>query len=215
MITIQRFIFNPFQQNTYVLYTDTKECAIVDPGCYSQEERNELVAFIEAQGLTPTLLLNTHCHIDHVVGNAFIKQKYNLDTAAHKDEADLLEMAEESGSMYGFAIDKPAPISRFIEDGEIIKLGEDEILALAVPGHSQGSLAFVCQKEKAVLTGDVLFAGSIGRTDLYGGDYDQLINSIKTKLMPLGDEFTVLSGHGPRTSIGKEALSNPFLQGNM
>lgn len=213
MITIQRFIFNPFQQNTYLLYTDTKECAIVDPGCYTQEERDELVAFIESHELTPTLLLNTHCHIDHVLGNAFIKRKYNLDTMAHKDDADLLEMAEESGSMYGFTVDVPPAIGQFIVDEQVIKLGENEILALSVPGHSKGSLAFVCKKEKFVITGDVLFAGSIGRTDLHGGDYDQLINSIKTKLMPLGDDFTVFSGHGPRTSIGKEALSNPFLQG--
>ncbi len=213
MITIQRFIFNPFQQNTYLLYTNTKECAIVDPGCYTQEERDELVAFIESHGLTPTLLLNTHCHIDHVLGNAFIKRKYNLDTMAHKDDADLLEMAEESGSMYGFTVDVPPSIGRFIEDEQVIKLGENEILALSVPGHSKGSIAFVCKEEKFVITGDVLFAGSIGRTDLHGGDYDQLINSIKTKLMTLGDDFTVFSGHGPRTTIGKEALSNPFLQG--
>lgn len=215
MITLQRFIFNPFQQNTYLLYTDTKECAIVDPGCYTQEERDELVAFIESKGLTPKLLLNTHCHVDHVLGNAFVKRKYNLDTMAHKDDADLLGMAVESGSMYGFTVDTPPPIGQLIEDGQIIKLGNSEILALHVPGHSAGSLAFVCKAEKFVLTGDVLFAGSIGRTDLHGGDYDQLINSIRTKLMPLGDDFQVFSGHGPRTSIGSEALSNPFLQGNL
>lgn len=213
MITIQRFIFNPFQQNTYLLYTDTNECAIVDPGCYTQEEREELVAFIESHGLTPKLLLNTHCHVDHVLGNAFVKQKYNLDTMAHRDDADLLGMAMESGSMYGFAVDAPPAIGQFIEDGQVIKLGNSEILALHVPGHSAGSLAFVCKEEKLVLTGDLLFAGSIGRTDLHGGDYDKLINSIRTKIMPLGDDFQVFSGHGPRTSIGSEALSNPFLQG--
>lgn len=215
MIHIQRFIFNPFQQNTYLLYTDTKECAIVDPGCYTQEERDEMVAFIESKGLNPTLLLNTHCHVDHILGNAFVKRRYNLSPMAHKDEVELLQMAVEHGSMYGFTVDAPPPIGSFIEDGQIIKLGNSDILALYVPGHSAGSLAFVCKEEKIVLTGDVLFAGSIGRTDLLGGDYDQLINSIKTKLMPLGDEFLVFSGHGPRTSIGAEALGNPFLEGKL
>ncbi|SDC18773.1 MBL fold metallo-hydrolase [Williamwhitmania taraxaci] len=212
MIHIHRFIFNPFQQNTYLLYPDTKECAIVDPGCYTQEERDELVAFIESNELKPTLLLNTHCHVDHVLGNAFIKGKYNLKLMAHKNEVELLQLAVEHGYMYGFTVDTPPPIDTFIEDGQVINLGKSEILALYVPGHSAGSLAFVCKEEKIVLTGDVLFAGSIGRTDLLGGDYDQLINSIKSKLMPLGDEFLVLSGHGPRTSIGTEALGNPFLE---
>ena len=215
MIHIQRFIFNPFQQNTYLLYTDTKECAIVDPGCYTQEERDEMEAFIESKGLNPTLLLNTHCHVDHILGNAFVKRRYNLSPMAHRDEVELLQMAVEHGSMYGFTVDAPPPIGSFIEDGQIIKLGNSDILALYVPGHSAGSLAFVCKEEKIVLTGDVLFAGSIGRTDLLGGDYDQLINSIKTKLMPLGDEFLVFSGHGPRTSIGAEALGNPFLEGKL
>lgn len=215
MITLQRFIFNPFQQNTYVLFTETKECAIVDPGCYTQEERDELENFIESKGLKPTLLLNTHCHVDHVLGNAFIHRKYNLSPMAHKQDLELLQVAEEHGTMYGFTVEPSPSIEKFIEDGEVIKLGNSEILALHVPGHSSGSLAFICKEEKIVLTGDVLFAGSIGRTDLLGGNYDQLMNSIRTKLMPLGDEFLVFSGHGPRTSIGAEALSNPFLQGNI
>ncbi len=215
MITIQRFIFNPFQQNTYVLYDETKECAIIDPGCYSTEEKQELKQFIDNHSLKPTLLLNTHCHVDHILGNAFVYDTYGLKPKAHKAEKEMLEIAAEQGQMFGFTLETPPPLEDYLEDGDVVKLGNGTLKVLHVPGHSAGSLAFAVENPKLVITGDALFAGSIGRTDLPGGDYDQLMNSIRTKLLTLGDEYAVFAGHGPKTSIGNEALTNPFLLGQI
>jgi len=215
MITIKRFIFNPFQQNTYVLYDETKECAIIDPGCYSAEEKHELESFIADNNLKPILLLNTHCHVDHILGNAFVYNTYGLKPKAHRAEKEMLAMAEEQGRMFGFTLETPPALDDYLEEGNMVKLGNSSLKVLHVPGHSAGSLAFACQDQKFVITGDALFAGSIGRTDLPGGDYDQLMDSIRTKLLTLGDEFTVFAGHGPKTSIGNEALTNPFLLGQI
>ncbi len=212
MITIKTFVFNAFQENTYLLYDETKECIIIDAGCYIENERNEISSFISDNNLTPKFLLNTHCHIDHILGNNFLAEKYNLKLRAHKDDSVLLANAVSYGSVYGFEIAEPVKIENEVDEQSEIKFGNSSLKPLYVPGHSPGSLAYYSAEDNFVIVGDVLFAGSIGRTDLPGGDYDTLINSINSKLLPLGDNVKVYTGHGPYTTIGAEIHSNPFLK---
>ncbi len=211
MIDIHYFTFNGFQENTYILFDETKECVIIDPGCYSNEEQQELVNYITEQGLTPVKLLNTHCHIDHILGNSFVASKYNLGLEIHKDDLPTLNATPEYGHLYGFNVEKSPEPTTLLENGDIVKFGNSVLKVLFVPGHSAGHIVFVAEEEKFVINGDVLFQGSIGRTDLPGGDYNTLIESIKTKLLTLDDDFKVYSGHGPSTTIGYERNHNPFL----
>lgn len=211
MINVNYFVFNAFQENTYILYDETKECVIIDPGCYSNEEEQTLVNFITKNDLTPVKLLNTHCHIDHVLGNSFVASKYNIGLEIHENDLPTLHATPEYGHTFGFNIDESPEPSAFLKDGDTVKFGNSEIEVLFVPGHSAGHLVFVAREEKFVINGDVLFQGSIGRTDLPGGDYNTLIQSIKAKLLTLDDDFTVYSGHGSSTTIGYERASNPFL----
>ncbi len=213
MALVADFTFNPFQENTYLLYDDTKECIIVDPGCYTQEERDELDSFIQKNGLKPVRLLNTHCHLDHVFGNGHVHRTYNLPLEIHQGELPVLKAVPNISSMYGiaFANDLPEP-GRFIEAGEEITFGNTTIKALLTPGHSPASLSFYCADSGWVIAGDVLFYGSIGRTDLPGGNYDTLIDSVRSQLFTLPDETQVWPGHGPKTSIGFEKQNNPFFR---
>ena len=211
MINIHYFTFNGFQENTYILFDETKECVIIDPGCYSNEEEQELDKFITESELTPVKLLNTHCHIDHVLGNSFVASKYNVGLEIHENDLPTLHATPEYGHTFGFNIDKSPEPTTLLKDGDVIKFGNSELNVLYVPGHSAGHIVFVAQEEKFIINGDVLFQGSIGRTDLPGGDYNTLIGSIKTKLLTLDDDFTVYSGHGPSTTIGFERSHNPFL----
>lgn len=210
--TIVIFTFNPFQENTYVVFDETKECAIIDPGCYEAHERIELAKFIQENNLNPVRLLNTHCHIDHVFGNAFISNTYGLDLEIHSGELPVLEAVPQISKYYGVPMGEPSPVpGRFIEEGEIISFGNIKMEAILTPGHSPASLSFFIREDGLLIAGDVLFKESIGRTDLPGGDYDTLIASIKEKLLPLGDEIKVFPGHGPSTTIGYERRNNPFL----
>ena len=211
MISIHYFTFNGFQENTYILFDETKECVIIDPGCYSNEEEQELDKFITENELIPIKLLNTHCHIDHVLGNSFVASKYNIGLEIHENDLPTLHATPEYGHTFGFNIDKSPEPTTLLKDGDVIKFGNSELNVLYAPGHSAGHIIFVAQEEKFVINGDVLFQGSIGRTDLPGGDYNTLIESIKTKLLTLDDDFTVYSGHGPSTTIGFERSQNPFL----
>jgi len=205
--------FNPFQENTYIVHDETGECVIVDPGCWDKREQEELGSFIEKHGLKPVRLLNTHCHIDHIFGNGFVAETWKLPLEIHRDEVPLLEWAPETAAYFGVPQFKgsPAP-GRFIEANEEIRFGESVLKALFTPGHSPASLSFFCESGRFLLSGDVLFWQSIGRTDLPGGDYATLMNSINHVLMPLGDDVTVYPGHGPATSIGYERDYNPFLK---
>ena len=206
------FTFNPFQENTYVLYDDTKECIIFDPGCFENSEKLELDNFIAANDLKPVRLINTHCHIDHVFGNAFVAKRYGLQLEAHKGEIPVLASCERVGEMYGIPyLEASPPISKFIEGGDVISFGNTKLEAIFTPGHSPASLSFFCREENILIAGDVLFRESIGRTDLPGGDHDTLIKSIKEKLMILEDDVRVFPGHGPETTIGWEKVRNPFL----
>lgn len=204
--------FNPFQENTYLIYDDTKECIVIDPGCLDQAEKVELAGTIERLKLRPVRLINTHCHLDHIFGNRFVAEKYNLSLEIHSGEIPVLERAPQAAMMYGIPYPElsPAP-GGFIEEGDTIEFGNSQLKAILTPGHSPASLSFFCEAHNFLVAGDVLFYGSIGRTDLPGGDYDMLIESITDKLLPLGDDVIVYSGHGPSTTIGFERKNNPFL----
>jgi hydroxyacylglutathione hydrolase len=212
MTLVATFTFNPFQENTYILYDDSKECIIIDPGCYDEGEKLELAVFIEQNGLKPVRLINTHCHIDHVFGNHFIITKYNLPLEIHEGELSVLNAVQQVSMMYGIPFDDPIPIvDKFIKEGEIIKFGNSKLEAIFTPGHSPASLSFYCKEAGFLIAGDVLFYGSIGRTDLPGGNFNTLISSIKDKLFQLGDDVEVYPGHGQKTTIGFEKRTNPFL----
>lgn len=204
------FTFNPFQENTYILYDETKECVIVDPGCNDENERKQLVDFISANDLKPVHLVNTHCHIDHVLGNAFVAKQYDLELTSHKGEKDVLYMQDHVSGMYGIPYEKSPEITRFLDEGDELMFGNTSMKVLFTPGHSPASISFYEKDGGVLVSGDVLFHGSIGRTDLPGGDFDTLINHIKNKFFVLPDDVRVFSGHGPMTTIGHERTSNPF-----
>ena len=212
MISIHFFTFGPFQENTYILYDETKECIIIDPGCYDDSERMELITFIEKNNLKPVRLINTHCHVDHVFGNGFVANKFNLPLEINKKDQPVLDSYLMVAKMYNLKADpSPAPAS-FLDEGDVVKFGNSSLEILFTPGHSPGSITFYNTTQKFMIAGDVLFHGSIGRTDLPGGDMNTLINSITTKLLTLSDDYVVHSGHGPSTTIGYERKHNPFLQ---
>jgi len=211
MLHIKKFVFSPIQENTYILYNEFKECIIIDPGCYFDDEKQQLFDYIKKMGLVAKLLLNTHCHLDHVFGNKFVHETFGLTLHLHKDEQKMLELAPASGLMWGVPFDSYQGAFNFIKEGDIIKLGEDELRVIEAPGHSPGHICFYCRQQHFIISGDVLFQRSIGRTDLPGGNPQTLLNSIRQKLFVLPDETKVYSGHGELTTIGEEKLYNPFL----
>ncbi|MEO8403882.1 MAG: MBL fold metallo-hydrolase [Chitinophagaceae bacterium] len=212
MLSIKTFVFNPVQENTYILFNEKKEACIIDPGCYFEEERNTLTLFIEESGLKPILLVNTHCHLDHVFGNKYVAEKWGLKPHIHPKEKPVLDNALEAAERFDLPFDNYTGDVVFIKEKQTIKIGNDELDISFVPGHSPGSISFYYEPGKFVIGGDVLFNGSIGRTDLDGGDFDTLINSIQTQFFTLPDETKVYSGHGPVTTIGYEKMNNPFVK---
>jgi glyoxylase-like metal-dependent hydrolase (beta-lactamase superfamily II) len=211
MIHVASFTFNPFQENTYVLYDETKECLIIDPGCYTENERKQLKAFIQKEGLTPVRLLNTHCHLDHICGNAFIAKEYNLVLEAHQGEKLVLDASVAHGQMYGFVFEPSPAIAKYLKEGEQIRFGKSSLAILYTPGHSPASITFYSKEDGFVIAGDVLFFMGIGRTDLPGGDHETLLCSIREQLFTLPEETLVYNGHGQKTKIGFEKANNPFL----
>lgn len=211
MIHIQSFAFNPLQENTYVLYDKTNACVIIDPGCYEKYEKQTLEDFIQHKQLKVTHLLNTHGHVDHVLGNAFVKRKYNVPLYIHPTDEATLRAVETYAAAYGFAQYEPAQPDHYLHEGDRVTFGDSSLEVLFVPGHAPGHIAFYNTAQKICIAGDVLFKGSIGRTDLPGGNFDTLLNSIRTRLFPLGDEVIVYPGHGSTTTIGMEKKYNPFL----
>jgi glyoxylase-like metal-dependent hydrolase (beta-lactamase superfamily II) len=212
MSNIQIFTFNPTQENTYVISDDTKSCVIIDPGCYYPEEKKELFDYIKDQELTVIHLLNTHCHTDHVLGNAFINECYKVIPKIHSDEVIVLSHAKTMGASFGLYMDESPEPDVCLKEGEKIVFGNTTFEVIFTPGHSPGSVCFYNAEEKYIIGGDVLFKNSIGRTDLPGGDLDTLLNSISQKLFTLEDEIIVYPGHGPHTTIGYEKKHNPFLK---
>lgn len=212
MLTVQPFTFNPVQENTYVIYNENKACCIIDPGCYFAGEEQELVSFIEANELKPVYLLNTHCHLDHIFGNKFVHKKYGLTLHIHKLEKAVLDYGPTAGQLWQLPFDNYDADLKFIDEGDVIRVGDDELHILFTPGHSPGSISFYSAANKFVISGDVLFQGSVGRTDLPGGDFTILEESIKTKLYTLPEDVIVFPGHGESTTIADEMKTNPFVK---
>lgn len=209
---IRSFTFNPFSENTYVLYDDTRECVVVDPGCAFTDEEEELEAFIKTNRLTVKHILLTHAHVDHIFGCDFVHKTYNVGITMHRDDLFLLQRGPQMGMMYGLPVkEAPEPVA-FLEEGDVFRFGNTELDVLHTPGHSPGSITFVNRASKSVISGDVLFQGSIGRWDLPGGNQELLLQNIRSKLFTLPDDFQVFSGHGQPTAIGVEKKFNPFFQ---
>lgn len=212
MLKIKLFEFNPFNENTYLIWDDsTKEAAVIDPGCYDDYEKDELKSFIDSEKLNLKLLLNTHCHIDHILGVSFIKENYNPKYLIPEKDLPLHNNAVSQGQMFGFELNPLPEPDEFLSEDNLVKIGNEEIKPLFTPGHTAGEYCFYSTKNKICITGDVLFHQSIGRTDLWGGNYDTLIESIKKKLLILPDDTKIFPGHGIESTIGIERKQNPFL----
>ncbi|QXV66476.1 MBL fold metallo-hydrolase [Mucilaginibacter achroorhodeus] len=211
MAKVQSFVNNPYQENTYILFDETGECAIIDPGMYTRPEQDAVVNFIKDNNLKPVLLLNTHCHVDHILGNRFVFEQYGLKPQFHEGESETLAAVVAYAPAMGFRYDaSPLPDTFLPETGTII-FGDTTLELIFAPGHSPASLCFYDKKDNILIGGDVLFRQSIGRTDLPGGNYSTLIKSIEEKLFALPDDCTVYPGHGPETTIGFEKQHNPYL----
>jgi hydroxyacylglutathione hydrolase len=211
MLTIKKFVVNPIQENTYLLFDETNECVIIDAGFYFGEEEDEVDYFIERKNLKPVRLINTHCHFDHILGIEYLRKKYMLDFEAHELEAFLVDKVVEQALMFGVEMKPVSPIDKFLGGNEDVRFGNSKLQVIHIPGHSPGNIVFYEKTGGSLFAGDVLFYGSIGRTDLPGGDYQTLISSIKSKLFGLPGGTTVYCGHGPETTIGFEMAYNPFL----
>ena len=207
---IASFVFNPFAENTYLLFDDTKECVIIDPGCYTPEEEKTLARFIESKQLNPVRLINTHFHIDHVLGNKFIADSYGLLPEFHKESLFFYEMQPQIARTYGLDYHAGPAAQHFLTDGDHIRFGRSTLEVIHVPGHSRDSICLHHPESRTLIAGDVLFRDSIGRTDLPGGDYDTLITGIRQKLFTLDGDTRVYPGHGPLTTIAYEKDNNPF-----
>ncbi len=212
MIHVKSFTFNAFGENTYIVYdSDTKDAIIFDPGCYTINEQKMLKKFIDDTELSIKKLINTHCHLDHVFGNPFITHMYGIELECHRLEIPVLARAPIAGDMYGVPTPAQPVPTLFIEDSDIVEVGNIRLRAILAPGHSPGSLCFYSESGDFLIGGDVLFFKSIGRTDLPGGNHKQLIESIQNRLFTLPETVKVYSGHGIPTTIGFEKYNNPFL----
>ncbi len=211
MLTIQSFTFNPASENTYILFNETGSAVIIDPGCYFTNEQHALQLFIELNDIKVIQLINTHCHLDHVFGLKWVYENYELEPFIHAEEKKVLEDTPQSASRWGLTIDNYSGNLHFIEEGDIIHIGNDQLTVLYTPGHSPGSVSFYCKEQGFIISGDVLFKESVGRTDLEGGNHQTLLNSIRTKLFTLPDETIVYCGHGPATTVAHEKQYNPYL----
>lgn len=210
---IKRFEFNMFPVNCYVLWDETKEAVIIDPGCFYEEEKQTLRNYISNNELQLKHVLNTHLHLDHIFGNPFIQQEYGLSPEANKEDEFWLELAPNQSRSFGFQLkETPIPVGKYLNDGDIITFGNTELEAIHVPGHSPGSLVYYCRESKVLFAGDVLFQGSIGRADLAGGNFDDLKENICSRLFTLPNETIVYPGHGSPTTIGIEKMENPFFR---
>ncbi len=211
MIKVHKLTYNPFQENTYILSDETHEAVIIDPGCYERAEQNHLVQYIEANNLKPVMLINTHCHIDHVLGNAFVANTYNLPLGIHKEDLVTLNSIPNYAHVYGFEGYQLSPDpAYFLEEGQEIKFGNSSLKIIFGPGHAPGHVAFFSAADKFVINGDILFSGSFGRVDLPGGNFQTLKKTILEKMFALPDDTIVYCGHGPETKIGIEKKTNPI-----
>ena len=211
MLTVKRFIFNTIQENTYVVYNQKDACAVIDPGCYFPEEKQMLGVWLHEHHLLPNLLLNTHCHLDHVFGNKWVAGKYDLELQMGEKELWTFNFAPESGVRWSMPFENYKGNILFLKDGDHVMLGEDSLEVIFTPGHSVGHVVFYNSKQGFVIGGDVLFRNGIGRTDIPGGDSNLLLKSIRDRLFTLPDDVIVYPGHGEPTTIGYEKENNPFI----
>ncbi|HKK60568.1 MAG TPA: MBL fold metallo-hydrolase [Salinivirga sp.] len=210
---VRKFTFNPWQENSYVLYDETGECVMVDMGCVSDSDHQELAEFIDDKNLTVKYIINTHLHIDHILGNYKLKETYNVPVLAHENDEFLLENAETYAEQIGFKLQSPPPaIDKYIDEGDKIAVGNFKLQVLHIPGHTPGSLVFYNAEDGILISGDVLFYESIGRTDLIYGNHAALVKGITSKILGLPETTEVYPGHGPKTTISHEKCSNPFLK---
>jgi len=212
MLQVKSFVFNEFQENTYIVWDDSLACAIIDPGCSNSEERNLLQEFIVKLGLKPSLLLNTHCHIDHILGNNFVSDKYQLPLHLHEGELFTYKDTDRWAAMFGLPKFTIPEKLVFIDAGQSLHFGSSQLEILSTPGHSIASLSFYHANTNILFGGDVIFKNSIGRTDLPGGNFEVLAQSIREKIYTLPEETRIYSGHGPSTTVGSEKLNNPFVK---
>lgn len=211
-MNIKIFTFNQFFENTFIISDSTNECIIIDPGCYDKNEKQILQDYILSNNLVPTRLINTHCHIDHILGNNFVSKTWDLELEIHQKDIDLLKNSKDIADLYGFVNYENSPITnKFLVEGDIIEFGKSKLEVLFTPGHAPGHISLYSKNENFIISGDVLFNNSIGRTDLPGGNYNTLIDTIKSKFLCLDDSTVVYCGHGPSTTVGKERINNPFL----
>lgn len=211
---IELLIFNPFKENTYIVWDETLEAVVIDPGCSDRFEQDELKDFITKNNLTVKLLLNTHCHIDHVLGNSFVKDTYQAPLLIHQLDLPILKAVKTYAPNYGFVGYQEAEPDGFLNEGDVIKFGNSSFEVLFVPGHAPGHVAFVNREQNICIGGDVLFRGSIGRTDFPGCSFEALVDSIQHKIFTLSDEMVVYPGHGSTTTVGHERQWNPFVGEN-
>lgn len=209
MITAQTFVCNAFEENTY-LVASGGECIIIDPGCSSKEESQEVEKYIQDHNLKPVMLINTHCHIDHVLGNSWVKDQYKIPFLIHEKEVPVLQAVKVYAPNYGYPTYHEATPDTFLTEGQKLSFGNTSCEILFLPGHAPGHIGLYFKDEKKLFAGDVLFRESIGRTDLPGGDFDTLINSIRSAVFTLPEEVEVFPGHGPTTTVGHEKRYNPF-----
>jgi glyoxylase-like metal-dependent hydrolase (beta-lactamase superfamily II) len=212
MLNILQLTFNPFLENTYILSDESKTCAIIDPGCSNEKERKQLVETIESKQLKPVKLLNTHCHIDHFPGNKFVCETYHLLPEFHETEYQVMKAALEYRDFFGFFVEESPTPANYLKEGDIVNFGNTSLQIIFTPGHSPGSISFYSKADKIIISGDVLFYGSVGRFDIPGADGKVLFQTLTKKMMSLPDDVKVYSGHGPVTTIGFERANNPFLR---
>lgn len=208
---IERFTVNHLGENTYLVYDDTRECAVIDPGCYSDDERKAITSRIAQLDLRPKYIINTHCHIDHIIGVNFLKKTYGIPFAANSADQYLLDKAEAFATVWKWKLDGEISIDIDCTEGTEFQIGNSILKCAATPGHTPGGIVIYSEQDKFMMTGDTLFKGTIGRTDLPGGDYDTLIASIRNRLMRFDSLYNVHPGHGESTTIGVEAGENPFI----
>ncbi|MCS7074435.1 MAG: MBL fold metallo-hydrolase [Bacteroidia bacterium] len=211
-MNVHFFTFGPFHENTYILFDETKECIIIDPGCYTSQEEKQLQQYIEQNQLIPKRLILTHAHLDHIAGNQFVYDTWELLPEVHSSELGLIRQVKQFGTLFGIPVKSSPEPKRFITPGEIISFGITNLETFHTPGHSPGSITFLHRESLQAITGDVIFQGSIGRTDLPGGSYLTLMKSIHEVILQFPDNTRLYSGHTPPTTVKKERLSNPFLQ---
>ena len=212
MLQVFSFVFNPFSENTYVIYDETRQCVIIDPGCASSSEVDELLGFIDLHQLEPLMVINTHGHIDHIMGNEAVKKHYGIKVAAHPEVKNDFLRSRQQAVMFGLPMIEECKLPEVeLEDGEVIKVGNGTLEVICTPGHAKGSISLYAMMEGWVFTGDALFCRSVGRTDLPGGDFEELRESIRTRLFTLPDDTEVFPGHGESTTIGEEKGFNPYV----